>query len=204
MPSVPSATLTTMADLRSVDFSGAVLGQVVTGPRTKTAPLSCNGLRVLFKVGTLEDAVEVPFHPSAFGEAEPSRVTLLLTLTEEQAQAIRTLEAAVLSCMQSDPQRFGKGCTAASIEAQFHTTLKQMNDGRVCLKTKLALTGAHAVKFWLPDGTSAAMPENMGDSRVCANLHARGVWVTSAGIGLLVEGTDLLLVCGKTHTSPWV
>jgi hypothetical protein len=192
-----------MADLCSVDFSGAALGQVVTGARTKTAPLSFNGLRVLFKVGTLEDAVDVPFHPSAFGEAEPSRVTLLLTLTAEQVQAIRTLEAAVLNCMKSDPQRFGKGCTADSLEAQFHTTLKQMNDGRVCLKTKLALTGAHAVKFWLPDGTSADMPANMADSRVCANLHARGVWVTSAGIGLLVECTDLLLVCGKTHTSPW-
>ena len=78
-----------------------------------------------------------------------------------------------------------------------------MNDGRVCLKTKIALTGAHAVKLWLPDGTPAEMPANMGDGRVCANLHARGVWVTSAGIGLLVECTDLLLVCGKTHTSPW-
>ena len=202
----PTTTMTTrtMADICELCLVKPVIGEIRAGARSKTASLLDNGSHVTFKIGSPECPAEVPFHPSAFGDSEATRASLLLVLQEQQSASLSSLEAKILECMKPDAARFGRNLTAQTLESQWRSCLKILKDGRVCVKVKVNTTGPHAVKCWLPNGQTETLPENMAGFAVSAHIHVRGIWLSSSGIGLQLECSDVLIVNTQdSQVSPW-
>ena len=193
-----------MADICELCLVKPVIGEIRAGTRSKTASLLDNGSHVTFRIGSPECPVEVPFHPSAFADPASTRASLLLVLQEQPLAALSSLEAKILECMKPDAARFGKNLTAQTLESQWRSCLKTLKDGRVCVKVKLNTTGSHGVKCWLPNGQAETLPENMAGFAVSAHIHVRGIWLSSSGMGLQLECSDLLLVTTQdAQVSPW-
>ena len=197
-------TTCTMADICELRLVKPVIGEIRAGARSKTAPLLDNGSRVTFRIGSLECPAEVPFHPSAFGDPESTRTSLLVVLQERQLASLSSLEAQILECMKPDAARFGKNLTAETLASQWRSCLKTLKDGRACVKVKLNTAGPHGVKCWLPNGQTEALPENMAGCAVSVHIHVRGIWLSSGGMGLQLECSDVLIVNTQdVQVCPW-
>ena len=126
-------TTCTMADICELCLVRPVIGEIRAGARSKTASLLENGSRVTFRIGSPECPAEVPFHPSAFGDPETNRTSLLVILQKQQLASLSSLEAKILECMKPDAARFGRNLTAQTLESQWRSCLKTLKDGRVCV-----------------------------------------------------------------------
>ena len=194
----------TVTDICELCLVKPVIGEIRAGTRSKTASLMDNGSRVAFRIGSPECPVEVPFHPSAFGDPESTRATLLLVLQERQIASLSSLEAIILECMKTDAARFGRNLTAQTLESQWRSCLKTLKDGRVCAKVKLNTAGPHGVKCWLANGQTETLPENMAGCAVSVHIHVRGILLSSSGMGLQQECSDVLIVNTQdSQVSPW-
>jgi hypothetical protein len=189
---------------QTVDLTALAVGDLVTTTRTKVAPITCGG-PLNFFVGSVDSPLLCPFHPSAFGDNTSGRVNLVLHLGPDEVECLQRLDEAVLAKLQEAPERLGKNVTAESIQLLWRGCVKEWATGVKSARLKVSMPpGAHAVRCWSPEGEQVDMPADMAKSSLCARVWARRVWVTAAGIGLLLEATDLMLASAPSPVrSPW-
>ena len=183
------------------------LGELVATARAKIVPVTMGGEPVRFALGAPESPVRCPFHPSAFGDSAATRVSMLLTIPREIAvDWIKSLESVVLQTMQQTPEKWAKSFSAEGLGHLWRSSLKYLNSGQTTLRCKINLPpGPNPARVWDAEGRAIEMPSNLTGSDVCAQITCKHVWVSSAGLGLLFEVTDLLLGARpKPVASPWL
>lgn len=185
------------------NFAALALADPVTNARTKTALLTDGGAMLRASLARPQEPLFCPYHPSAYQDPKATRVNLTVQVTPELKAWVESLEAAVLTKLQAEPERFGK-YTAESLKGLFRSALRE-HQGAWYLKLKVTLgDGAYALRIWDVNGTRAEMPADMSRSMIVPMACARHVWLTAAGIGILFEATDILLVSTNQVTkSPW-
>ena len=192
-----------MAHFNQVGFSQLSIADPVSNARTKTAQLTESGVVLRASLGTPQQPLYCPYHPSAFQDPKATRVNLTVQITPELKAWVEGLETAVLTKLQAEPERFGK-YTAESIKSLFRSALRE-HQGFWYMKLKVTLgDSVHALRIWDAKGGRTEMPVDMSRSWIVPMASARHVWLTSAGIGVLFEATDVLLVStNQVSKSPW-
>lgn len=187
-----------MSALENLEVAG-----LITTARSKLAPVLSGGAPLTFTLGSSEHPLVCPFHPAPFGNEEKSRVSIVLQLGAAEAAYIEALETAVLARLMEAPEGFGKGLTPETIRLMWKSTIRDWQ-GQKSVKLKITMPPSpNSARCWDPEGNSLMIP-NLANSRVGARVVAKHIWFTAAGIGLLLEVTDLLVCPTEPPTSPWV
>ena len=190
-----------MAHFTQVSCAQLAIGDVVTNARTRTATLTDGGLMIRASLGTPKTPLRCVWHPSAYQDPKATRLNLVVQITPELKAWVEALESAVVAKLTAEPEKYGK-YTAASIPTLFNTALKE-HQGSWQLKLKITVgDGPHAVRLWDPNGKRTEMPKDMSNAMIVPLACARHVWLTAAGIGVLFEASDVMLVSTQSDASP--
>ena len=175
---------------------------LITTARSKMAPVLSNGAPLLFTLGSPQHPLACPFHPAPFGNEEKARVSIILQLGAAEAAFIEALETAALTRLTEAPENFGKGLTPEAIRLMWKSTIRDWQ-GQKSVKLKITMPpSANSARCWDLEGNSIATP-NLANTRVGAKVVAKHIWFTAAGIGMLLEVTDLLVCPTEAPSSPW-
>lgn len=192
-----------MALFSQVGFASLAIADPVSNARTKTAQITESGALLRASLASPQAPLFCPYHPSAYQDPKATRVNLTVQVTPELKAWVESLEAAVLAKLMAEPERFGK-YTAESLKGMFHSALRE-HQGAWYLKLKVTMgDGPYAMRLWDLNGKKAEMPVDMSRSMIVPMACARHVWLTAAGVGILFEATDVLMVSsGQMTKSPW-
>ena len=128
--------------------------------------------------------VSVPFAPSCFnGTGKEERQGIVLTISQEDHQQVRSLEADLYLQLQAQ---------YPDIDKRWTSCLKDATDKYApTLRAKINMSGARACKFLDAAGDSTTPPDNWRRLQANAIIRIGGAYLQSRGAGLLVEVTHL-------------
>ena len=128
--------------------------------------------------------VQTPFGPSVFnGTGEEERQNLLFSISEEDQQQIKSLEADIYLQLQDK---------CPDIASRWTSCLKDATDKwPATLRTKINLKGTRTCKFLGAIGDTTPPPESWRLLSTNAVIRIGGAYLQARGAGLLVEVTHL-------------
>jgi len=180
------------------DLSALTLGDVsVSGKGAKSCAFAGPSLLATF-LG------RVAFEPSAFGEAESTRVNLVIRPSDADVQALQQLDEWVLAAVQKDPVKyFGKQRSADQIAESYTPCTKYHEKYGSALKGKMNLAGPGAVRVWDAENKLRPAPEEWRDALVNARLKLRSLWFMGGNFGITLECGDVQILSENSAECPF-
>ena len=128
--------------------------------------------------------VQTPFAPSVFnGTGEEERQNLLFSISEEDHQQIKSLEADIYLQLQDQ---------CPDIATRWTSCLKDATDKwPATLRVKINLKGTRSCKFLNAAGDTTSPPELWRRLTANAIIRIGGAYLQARGAGLLVEVSHL-------------
>ncbi len=176
---------------------------IVSQRGAKSCPLTlADGAAVTVQLGSKNAPVTSPFGASSYGDEASVRKTLEFSLDAEQAQEWETVSEWLCKYLQRESERLmKKRLSAETIRENLRPPSVQKNDYAPLLRTKIAVSGSHAVRCWDEAGNKIALPEDLRGVPVVARLHVERLWMMSKEYSPVLTCTDLQILEGATTGS---
>ena len=140
--------------------------------------------------------LRIPFDPSAFNsEGDSQRLTMILEATRPLLEAFADLDEFLVGYLTEHSQRlFSKTLTADEVRANYCSCVRHSDKGYLpTLRTKIDLSGKHALHCWDGDGNRVDAPESWRNRWINPRLHVTHLWMMGPSFGVVVRLTDALL-----------
>ena len=173
------------------DLADLTLGDLnATAKGCKTVPFSlANGAAIFFST----EALRVVYEPSAFGDAECSRVNISWRLTDELEEAFGELDEAILKLVSSQALKlFGAARTIEQLRECYTPIVKRSEKWPAQFKAKMNLQEPNRTKMWDEAQVERPAPEKWLGALVKPRIRVRGIYfMGSANFGAVLEATDV-------------
>ena len=113
--------MTYFADIK---LEGLCLGKVQAG-RTPTAPIFWEEASLRTSLATQDAPATIAWHPRGFEGDERPRADLMLLVSPECLEWVKSVEAAVLDILQKDPEAYLPGSTADGLALVFRSAVRE-------------------------------------------------------------------------------
>ena len=195
---------TAMTTPSSIHFEELAFGQLFTTSKgAKQVPATYkNGEPVAFHPS--DQPLDVPFEPSAFGDAEASRVTLCLTPPEEVRDLITALDEWCIATISENPtDLLGVSLTPEQVRERYVSCLKTSDKGYKTLRCKMNKVGRYALQCYDADRKKRDMPESWRGCCIVPRLVFKGLYVMGKDFGPIVECTHGIVFDDIGHACPF-
>ena len=150
-----------------------------------------------------DEYLEIPFEPSAYGDAEASRVTLCVTPSEQLVSNIALLDAWCISTLIANPSLLGIALTPEQVRERYSSSLKTSDKGYKTLRAKMNKSGRYALQCYDSELEKRPHPETWRGCSVRPRLVFKGLWVMGKDFGTILECTHALIEEGTNDTCPF-
>ena len=182
-PTMPATT---------VDISELAFAPVLTTSK------GSKQLPALFKDGSpvtwQADSMEIPFEPSAFGDAEAVRVTLCLNPTESVCATIAAIDEWCIKTLSANPTSLiGIQLTPDQVRERYTSALKHSDKGYKTLRLKMNRAGRYALQLYTPEKERRCHPDAWRGCRVQPLITLKGLWLMNKDFGPLLKVQHAIL-----------
>ena len=168
-----------------------------------TVPSSIDSAPLRVSLATLDAPATVAWHPRGFEGDERPRADIQLLVSPECLEWVRSVESAVLTLLQKDPERYLKGSTADGLGLIFRSAIKETKQG-FTVRAKVTMNGRYPVYCWGKEKERIPLPTHLGGARVLPLARAAHVWLSPTSVGVLWDVSDLMgLSTRQPHECPW-
>ena len=174
---------------------------VISGKGAKSAPITSDGCPA---VVTMEP-MRVCFEPSAYGDAEASRVNIVWRPSDEAVEQLGELDEWVLQTVSKNALRFfGKAKSVDQLRETYSPIVKTSDKYPPNFKAKLNLQSPAMVKIWDAAKQPRAAPEQWKDCLTVPRLRLRGLYFMGAAqFGCVLECSDIQIVEEESPECPF-
>ena len=172
------------------DLSALTLGDVsVTGKGAKACPFFSHNQAA---AATL-DPMPVCYEPSAYGDAEATRVNIVFRPSQAILEAMEALDEWIIQAATKDSLKFfGKAKTEDQIRESYQPLVKTSDKYPAQIKAKLNISGPATVRCWDAEKKPREQPEAWRGATVKPRLWLRSLYFMGAGVfGATMECTDV-------------
>ena len=176
----------------SFDLAALTLSDAIVSPKgVKTASLSYTGKPVVWQ----PDAQLVLFEPSAFQNAEASRVNLVMRASQQALDALTARDAYMIQfCTQHSQHLFGEPLSQDEVKSRYAPCLKASDKGRdPSLKAKMNVKGSGKLRCWDDARAQCEQPLAWSGCVVQPRIMLKCLWVMPNEFGCLLECSDVLI-----------
>jgi hypothetical protein len=165
---------------------------VTSGKGGKSAPIASDGCPA---VATLAP-MRVAFEPSAYNDAEASRVNIVFRPSAEVLSELEELDEWVLSTVSEQAPRFfnGKAKTVSQLREIYTPVVKHSEKYESTFKAKMNLRPPAQVKIWDSEKQARDPPAQFKDCMAAPRQRLRGLYFMGAQFGCVIECTDLQIL----------
>ncbi len=169
---------------------------IVSQRGAKSCPLTLDdGTAVIVQLGSKAAPVSSPFGASSYGDEASVRKTLEFSLEPEQAQFWDSVTEWLRGYLQTHSDRLmKKKLSAETISENLRPPAVQKNEYRPLLRTKLTISGSHAVRCWDEQGQKIDLPEDLRGVPLIARVCVERLWCMGRQMGLVLTCTDLQIL----------
>jgi hypothetical protein len=191
-----------MTHFKDIKLDDLRIGNVQSG-RTPTAPITWGEAVLRASLATHDEPATVAWHPRGFEGDERPRADLLLLVSPECIEWVRTIEAAALALLQKDPERYLPGSTADGLALVFRSAVKETKQG-LAVRAKVTVNGNRPVYCWGPGRERITLPTDLGGAHVLPLVRAAHVWLSPTSVGVMWDVSDLMILSTRPpHECPW-
>ena len=151
----------------------------------------------------VEQFMEVPFEPSAFGDPDASRVTLCVTPSDALITQISDLDTWVIETLIATPSLLGVVLTPDQIRERYASCLKTSDKGYLTLRCKINKSGRYAMQCYDMAKEKRSQPDTWRGSSIRPRIVWKGLWVMGKDFGSLLEVTHGLVQEGCGEECPF-
>jgi hypothetical protein len=183
-----------IATMSNVDISAIKLGQLqISSKGAKQVPLLLDDDKSIFmQLGPLSTL----FEPSAFGDANATRVNLVLSTNTDVEERLQELDAHIVKLLLPETQKlFGAALSEAQLLDRMQPSIRTSDKGYKSCKMKMNLSGRNAVQIFGMDKSRRDAPESWVGSNVIARVQVKSVWLMNKEWGVLYEAPAVQVEC---------
>ena len=141
-----------------------------------------------------DDFMQIPFEPSAFGDAEASRVTLCMTPSDSLVATIAQLDKWCLNTLCATPLALlGISLTPEQVRERYSSSLKTNEKGYVTVRAKMNRVGRYALQCYDSELEKMLHPENWRSCLIRPRLVFKGIWIMGKDFGTILECTHAVV-----------
>ena len=174
----------------AIDTSILQIGSVATsGKGAKSAPIVLPGDKPVFRQPA--SPLIAMYEPSAYQNADATRINVVLRPTPEQEQELKELDDWILAYIAENSERLlGKTHTTSQLTERYQTILKTSDKYPTTIRAKMNTQGFSATKFWNVEGKTCPAPSIWSGCAVWPRIRVKGLRFMSRQFGVLLELTD--------------
>ena len=150
-----------------------------------------------------DDFQEIPFEPSAYGDAEAIRVTLCVTPSDQLISSVELLDAWCIATLIANPALLGIALTPEQVHERYSSSLKTSEKGYKSLRAKMNKSGRYALQCYDSEHEKRPHPETWCAFSVRPRLVFEGHWVMGKDFGTILECTHALIQEGTNDVCPF-
>ena len=175
-----------------LDISALQMGDVVSsGKGAKSVNLTQDGSQALF---TLEP-MEIAYEPSAFQDAESTRVNIVFRPTPEVEEFLDSIDEWVMKEVAVNSVKlFGKARSVDSLKDSYTPILKKSDKWPSQFKSKMNLQEPSKVKIWDADACLREAPQTWQGCVARPKLRLKAVYLMGTSFGPVLELTDIQII----------
>ena len=175
-----------------LDISALQMGDVVSsGKGAKSVNLTQDGSQALF---TLEP-MEIAYEPSAFQDAESTRVNMVFRPTPEVEELLDSIDEWVMKEVAVNSVKlFGKARSAESLKDSYTSILKKSDKWPSQFKAKMNLQEPSKVKIWDADACLRDPPASWQGRVARPKLRLKSIYLMGTSFGPVLEVTDVQII----------
>ena len=141
-----------------------------------------------------EEYMSIPFEPSAFNDAEASRVTLCVTPSDSLVATIAQLDKWCLDTLCATPLALmGVSLTPEQVRERYSSSLKTNDKGYTTVRAKMNRSGRYALQCYDSNLEKVPHPENFKSCPIRPRLVFKGIWIMGKDFGTILECTHAVV-----------
>ena len=151
------------------------------GKGMKIRPIRFRGAPLHLKLSD-ENTLGVPFEPSSWGGGSETRKSIQFNIPQPVFEAMAELEDWCRQVLEDDNP---------TVQALWTSSIRPAERYSATLRAKINVAGPRQAKFYNEAGQLTEPPASWKGLQINAVVHARGVYISKQGIGLMLEVTDI-------------
>ena len=183
------------------DFGQLAIGDIVTSSKgAKSAPITSDGAPATCTMPPMR----VAFEPSAYGDSEATRVSIVFRPDDETIAELELLDESILGVASMQSLRlFGKSKTVEQLRETYTPIVKAFDRYPSVFKAKINLKPPAPVKIWDSQRQPREAPAQWRDCLIAPRIRLRSIYFMGGQWGCVLECTDAMVSEEETVECPF-